>query len=440
MILPKGLMAIARYPNFMRIDGTDVRRRNMLKTTGTLGTAGLIGLAGCANLSGSGEQQGSGLGDEIHVGIVEPFSGVYANLGEAEVEGAELAQQDLQNEFDIEIQTTEADTEADPDTGVRRIEELTTQENIDVAFGGVSSSVAIAMGQWASRNDLAYIASGSHSDATTGEDCGQYMWRTASSNTMLARTAGAAMADHADSWTLIYADYTWGQTAQNAVTQVLQNEGAEVVDAISVPLGADDYTSALSRAADSGAEAMGNITAGADTTRLCQQYLGSGLADEMKTGGVLLEDEVLWSLGPEGVAQMGVWATVWSPAYQDDGQMGDIVERVRDEHNTTAYSRHYLGYTSMDQLVRAAIRAESTAAEDIREELEGHDYSDVGLLEGTQAWRACDHQNVKPTYAVQAKSADDMVDEPGERIWFEPVTKRSGEEVMRSCDETGCEL
>lgn len=422
----------------MVLGNSDVERRDILKRTGALSTIGLTGLAGCTNNS-NGNGEGSDLGDEIHVGIVEPFSGVYANLGEAEVEGAELALQDLEEEFDIEIQTTEADTEADPDIGVRRIEELVTDEDVDVAFGGVSSSVAIAMGQWASRNDLAYLASGSHSDATTGEDCGQYMWRTASSNTMLARTAGAAMADHADTWALIFADYTWGQTARDAVTAALEEQGSEVVGTVSAPLGADDYTSALNQVANSDAEAMGNITAGADTTRLCQQYLDSGLANEMKTGGVLLEDEVLWSLGPEGAAQMGVWATVWSPSIQG-GQMEEFVQRVRDEFNTTAYSRHYLGYTSMDQLVRAAIRAESVAAADIREELDGHDYTDVGLLDGTQQWRECDHQNIKPTYAVQAKSPDDMVDEDGERIWFEPVAERPGEEVMRSCDETGCDL
>lgn len=414
----------------------DVRRRDVLKASGVIGAGGITGLAGCTG--GPDDGQRGEFDGEVHVGAVEPFSGVYANLGEAEVQGAELAIQDLEEELDVTIEMTEADTEVDPDVGVRRIEELTTQDGIDVAFGGVSSSVAIAMGQWASRNDLAYIASGSHSDATTGEDCGQYMWRTASSNTMLARTAGQAMADHADSWALVYADYTWGHTARDAVTEALEDNGAEVVDTISVPLGADDYTSALNQAQSSDAEAMGNITAGADTTRLAQQFLDSGLADEMKTGGVLLEDETLWSLGPEGASKMGVWATVWGPSVQS-GQMEEFVQRVRDEYGTTAFSRHYLGYASLDQLVRAVVRADSTAAEDIRQELDGHDYSDVGLLEGTQKWRECDHQNVKPTYAVQAKSADDMVDEDGERIWFETIAERAGEEVMRSCDETGCE-
>lgn len=422
----------------MAYDGEGIQRRDMLKASGALGTVGLAGLAGCTATPGSGGG-GSGLGGSIHVGVANPFSGTYANLGKAELQGAKLAAKDLENEFDVTVKISQADTEANPDTGVRRIEELVTQDNVDVAMGGVSSSVAIAMGQWASRNDLAFIASGSHSDATTGSSCAKYMWRTPSSNTMLARTAGSAMANYADSWTLVYADYTWGQTARDAVSQVLKQQGAEVVDTIAVPLGADDYTAALSEVQSSGAAAMGNITAGSDTTRLCQQYLDSGIANQVKMGGVLLEDENFWSLGPQGAAKMGVWGTVWSPSIQE-GQMGKFVNRIAKEYNTTAYSRHYLGYTSIDQLVRAAVRADSTAAGDIQGELNGHDYSDAGLLPGTEKWRACDHQNVKKTYAVKAKSADNMVDKDGERIWFKPVAETSGSEVMRSCQATGCQL
>jgi ABC-type branched-subunit amino acid transport system substrate-binding protein len=333
---------------------------------------------------------------------------------------------------------TTADTEVDPDTGVQRAQQLVTEDGVDVLMGGVSSAVAIAMGQWATRNSVAFIASGSHSDATTGGDCAKYMWRTPSSNTMLAETAGNAMADYADSYAIMYADYTWGQTGRDAVESVLQDNGVDVVDKVAVPLGADDYTSALNRIADSDAEAMANVTAGADTTRSCQQYLDSGIADEVKMSGVLLEDENLFALGKEGVAQMGVWGTVWGPGIMEGG-IQDLVDRVASEYDRTAFSRHYLGYTSMDQLVRAADRAGSTAAEDIRTELEGHDFTDVGLLEGTQQWRECDHQNMKPTYAVRAKDPGDMGDEHPQQ-WFEQINKQQADAVARSCDGTGCQL
>jgi ABC-type branched-subunit amino acid transport system substrate-binding protein len=424
----------------MRNEHIPLSRRKTIKQAGAAGVVGLTGgLAGCTDSGESGESGGSGDGlDSIHVGLADPFSGVYANLGSAEQQGAELAMADLEEELGVSINLTTADTEANPDTGVQRAQQLVTEDNVDLLMGGVSSSVAIAMGQWATRNSVAFMAAGSHSDATTGGDCAKYMWRAPSSNTMLARTAGSAMADYADSYAIMFADYTWGQTGRDAVQSVLENNGVEVVDTIAVPLGADDYTSALNRIADTDAEAMANVTAGADTTRSCQQYLDSGLAGEIKMSGVLLEDQNLYSLGKEGVAQMGVWGTVWSPNVTE-GNTQELNERVASEYDRTAFSRHYLGYTSMDQMVRAANRAGSTSAEDIRNELEGHDYTDVGLLDGTQKWRACDHQNMKPTYAVQAKDVSEMGDE-SPRQWFEQVNKTQADEVIRSCDETSCQM
>jgi ABC-type branched-subunit amino acid transport system substrate-binding protein len=424
----------------MRSNDDSLNRRETLSRLGAAGVAGLAGgLAGCiGGGDGDGDDGGGGGGglNSIHVGLADPFSGVYAALGSAEQQGAELALEDLEEEFDVDIELTTADTEVNPDTGVQRAQQLVTEDGIDVLMGGVSSSVAIAMGQWATRNEVAFIAAGSHSDATTGGDCAKYMWRTPSSNTMLARTAGSAMAKYADSYAVMYADYTWGQTGRDAVVSVLEENGVDVVDTVSVPLGADDYTSALNRIEDSGAEAMANVTAGADTTRSCQQYLDSGIADDVKMSGVLLEDENLFALGQEGVAQMGVWGTVWGPGIVE-GRTGEFNDRVASTYDRTAFSRHYTGYTSMDQLVRAAIRAGSTRAEDIRTELEGHDYTEEGLLEGTQAWRACDHQNLKPTYAVRAKDAGEMEDDDP-RQWFEQVNKAQADEVARSCDETGC--
>lgn len=418
----------------MRSGSRPVSRRKTLKQIGAAGVVGLAGgIAGC-----SGGGGGGGGTDSIHVGLADPFSGTYASLGTAEKQGAELAMADLEEELGIDIKMTTADTEANPDTGVQRAQRLVTEDKVDVLMGGVSSSVAIAMGQWATRNSVAFIASGSHSDATTGSKCAKYMWRTPSSNTMLARTAGEAMSSYADSYAIMYADYTWGQTARDAVRQVLEENGTRVVDTVAVPLGADDYTSALNRIANSGADAMANVTAGADTTRSCQQYLDSGMADQIKMSGVLLEDETMFSLGKQGVAQMGVWGTVWGPAITE-GNMEMLINRVAEEYDRTAFSRHYLGYTSMDQLVRAAHRAGSTRAEDIRSELEGHDYSENGLLEGTQKWRACDHQNMKPTYAVEAKEASQMgSDHP--RKWFKPVNKTQPGDVARSCSETGCQM
>lgn len=421
-----------------------VNRRRILKTVGTGSTIGLAGCIGGANQNGGGDgNSSSGNGssnngiEEITVGVLEPLSGVYALLGKAELQGAELAAKDLEEELGITVNIKTGDTEVDPSTGVSRMKRLVTRGDIDVALGGVSSSVAIKMGQWASQNGLFFIASGSHSDATTGQSCAKYMFRTPSSNTMLARTAGSAFADYADSWTLMYADYTWGKTGRDAMAKVLKETGATVKTSIAAPLSAQDYSQQLNQVAQSGADACAIIFAGLSQRKVISQFVNKGLHNEMKMGGPLLEDAVMWGLDKSVIQHTGVWATVWSPAIQKGGNISSWMQRIKDEYDTTPYSRHYLGYTSMDQLIRAAHRAGTTDAEELRKTMEGHDYSKQGILGGTEKWRGCDHQNIKPSYAVRALPKEEMKDKPY-KVWYEPYGSSEGSKVARKCDATGC--
>lgn len=401
-----------------------------------MGLAGCTGQQGGNNAGGGNSNSKNGI-EEITVGVLEPLSGVYALLGKSELQGAELAAKELEKELGITINIKKGDTEVDPATGVDRMKRLVTREDIDVALGGVSSSVAIKMGQWATQNGLFFIASGSHSDATTGQSCGKYMFRTPSSNTMLARTAGSAFAEYADSWALMYADYTWGQTGRDAMDKVLKQAGSTVKTSVSAPLDAQDYSQQLNQVAQSGADACAIIFAGLSQRKVISQFVNNGLHNEMKMGGPLLEDAVMWGLDKSVIQHTGVWATVWSPAIQKGGDISGWMQRVKDEYDTTPYSRHYLGYTSMDQLVRAAHRAGSTDSKAIRKEMENHDYSKQGLLGSTEKWRGCDHQNIKPSYAVRALPKEKMKDKPY-KVWYEPFGSSEGSKVARKCSETSC--
>jgi len=158
----------------------------------------------------------------------------------------------------------------------------------------------------------------------------------------------------------------------------------------------------------------------------------------MKMGGQLMEDEIVWQLDKDVVQHVGVWGQTWGPAIETSSS-ADFLDRVKGEYNTTAYSRHYLGYTAMDQLVRAVRRAKSTDPGQFRDALNGHEYTDNGLLDGKQYWRGCNQLNITPTYAVKALPAEEMQDDP-HRVWFEQTDTFAGDEVARTCEETGCSL
>jgi hypothetical protein len=102
--------------------------------------------------------------------------------------------------------------------------------------------------------------------------------------------------------------------------------------------------------------------------------------------------------------------------------------------------RHYTAFIGMDQVVRAAVRAGSKDAEDIRGALEGHEIADSPVNDvesGKLYWRACDHQLVKPVYTIAGRAEADMEDDPYKK-WFDVEKTVVGDDVVRSCEETGC--
>jgi branched-chain amino acid transport system substrate-binding protein len=432
-----------------------VTRRAFLQYGGaTAGTAATISLAGCS--SGDGESDGSGDGgddgsedgggstdsgtglESLSIGVVTSTSGPFAVFGNAAVTGAELAIQDLESEHDVTVDLTTADSQLDPSTALDEARALVTDEGVDFLMGAVSSAVALKIAGWANQNGVTYFPTGAHSSALTGGSCGQYVFRPSASNSMLANTIGAEMVGAADEWYLMYSDYTWGQTAQEAVSTILEDQGKTVVGRQAVPFPSDDYAQYVNNAKASGAPAIGVLIAGLDLRKAANQIIAKGIQDRTLAMHQL-EDIVYWGLDEESASILDIAGQVWGPGV-DGGD--DFKQRVADEGEMDPYVRHLLGYISADQGVRAAIRAGTSDPDAMRDTLEGHQVeSQIVDMKGggDMYWRADDHQLVQPTYTVSSLPTAEMSADPY-KTWFEVEKTFAGDDVVRSVADTGCSL
>ncbi|WP_176765226.1 ABC transporter substrate-binding protein [Halovenus aranensis] len=370
--------------------------------------------------------------------MVTSTSGPFAVFGNAAITGAELAIEDLESEFDVDIELSTDDSQLEPGTALERARALVTEGNVDFLTGAVSSSVALRLSGWATDNEVTYFPTGSHSDALTGGECGKYVFRPSASNSMLANSISDGMVEAADEWFLMYSDYTWGQTASTAVKNALEDAGKTVVGREAVPFPSDDYAQYVNRAEASGAPAIGVLIAGLDLRKASNQIIASGLEDRTLAMHQL-EDFVFWGMDKDAASILDVAGQVWGPA-TDGGE--EFKERVAEQGEMDPYVRHLLGYISVDQGVRAALRAESTAAPDMREALEGHEVSSpiVDMKGGGEMyWRAGDHQLVQPTYTVTSRPTDEMRDDPY-KSWFSVENEFAGDDVARPVEDTGCSL
>lgn len=381
-------------------------RRTLLRSTAiaTIGT----GLAGCL-----GGENGNDIPDEIIVGCPTALSGPLAPLGEAELDGGILAAQHLENELDASIEIVSGDTAGDTGQAINQFEGMVLDDDVMVAYGGAASDTSIAMGQWANENQVPYSAHGS-SDDITGPDCGPYMFSPYVTNRMQVAPTAPVMADHEDEWFILYSDYTWGHTAFDAYTEVLEEEGAEVIGSEGVPFPETEFTPYLNAAEDSGAGGIALILAATDQGFAMDQALTMDMIDDHTFMTHQTEEMAHWERDPEAIAGIDIGVVGWSPSLDIPDEWQNEMAEMSDLH---IYIRHFLGYLSVDQLVRAAIRADSTEGDTIRDELRGHEIEndiiyDLQPTDEPIYWREEDHQLVQPTHVVSGRDIEDQEREP----------------------------
>ncbi|ARS89543.1 hypothetical protein B1756_07170 [Natrarchaeobaculum aegyptiacum] len=404
-----------------------------------MASIGVAGLAGCLGGENGANGESPEDADEIVIGCPTALSGAFAPYGEAERDGGILAAQHLEEEFDVSIEIVEGDSEADPNAAVERIEDMVINDGAHMAFGGVSSAVAIATGSWGTENQVPVSVHGG-SDDITGAECASYMFSPYMSNSMQVAPTAPAMADLEDEWFLLYSDYTWGHTARDAYEEALEAEGADVIGAEGVPFPETEYGPYLNAAEQSGADGIALLTAGLDQRSVTQEILSRGIEDEYTFSMHQTEDVSLFGIDPASAALLDVNAQGWSAGLDVPEDWLDEIAQVSDH---SPFVRHYMGYVSVDQLVRASMRADSLEGEAIRDELRGHVIEndliyDLQPTDEQLYWREADNQLVQPTYVTRGLDVDDQQTDPYD-VWFEVTDVMQGEEASPEPDPE-CEL
>jgi len=423
-----------------------IGRRNVLKGLGS----GLVGtsLAGCTSGGdGNGDSDGDGDGDgdsdgsgggtatgtpeplEMVIACPTSLSGPFAPYGEAERDGGQLAVQHLEEDLNVKLDFVTADTEVNPSTAVERLERLVVDDGAHVAYGGVSSAVGLAMGSWSNDNQVPFAAHGT-SNAITGGQCNEFMFSTYMSNSMQVKPIAPKMADMEDDWFILYSDYTWGQTANETFTENLNDLGVNIVGREAVAFPNQDYTQYLNTVAESDATGLALLVAGLDQRTSTSQVLDLGIHEDFSIVLHQNEDAGFHGVSKEQASIIDLSSQGWTPAV-DAAEDWKLKVTGVSAHDPQV--RHVIGYQSMDQLVRAAVRADSTTGSEIVAELDGHEVQNerVRALHGNPEnlyWREGDHQLVQPVYATRGRPVDDMTEDPY-RVWFDLIDTMSGDDA-----------
>ncbi|MFC7157592.1 ABC transporter substrate-binding protein [Halomarina halobia] len=433
-----------------RGEPADTRRQFLQRASGAALAGGIAVLAGCTseqagggdgggdNSTGSSNGTGGGGGDlTLRIGGLFPTSGPYSAIGVDQRVGMEVALRHLEEDgAELTVETQVADTQLDPEQGLRRAREL-SNGNIDVFTGLGSSSVASAVSNYAQQNQIPLMITTATNESLTGKDCNQYTFRS-NTHTYQNQKPNAewAMQNLGKTFATMGADYAWGRASVKAFVDVAKQNGGEVVEQVWPKLGATDYSTEIQRVASTDADFFLVRCSGTDGINSAKQIASFGLKEQMD---VVTNQTSILAQGA-GDACVGNYGGVPYHAALSSEQTGNdqnerFVKDYRDIGDGTDPSTYSLtSYMGVRFLAKAAIEAGSTSADDLVSALEG-----VSLTgpKGEMKIRSCDHQ------ATNALWSSKLVSPEGTDFDYpipEFLAEHKADTNLRPCEETGCSL
>ena len=293
--------------------------------------------------------------EDYTVGLLLPYSGVYAALGEEIDSGFTLALEQRAGEIpEAEITIVREDTEVKPPIALSKTRKLVLQDEVDVLVGVVSSGVLGAMRDFVHQSGTPLIVANAGNDDATGKRGSPYITRLSFSNSQVSRPMGSWMAEQGiESVFTLAPDYAAGHQMINAFTEAFEDAGGKVVGQDFTPFqNTKDFGPYLTTARASGADAIFAFYAGGEAISFVKQYESFGLAEDVPLHGTGFLTSSLY-VEAQGSAAEGVITSLhYAPAIATAENQA-FVEAFSAAHGRLPSEYAVQGYDAGQALVEA---------------------------------------------------------------------------------------
>jgi branched-chain amino acid transport system substrate-binding protein len=381
------------------------------------------------------------LADEpIKIGLDDPFSGTYAELGRNEQIGCQLAIQEINAKGGIlgrhvEL-LAEDSTSADTGVAVQKAHELIDRDKVNFLLGNVNSAMALALGEVSNQAGILHIVTGGHTDPVTGTDCHWNVFRVCNTTRMETDAVAKLLFEKfGKKWYFITPDYAFGHTLQQGFEANLKKFGGTEVGASLTPLGTTDFSSYLIKAQAAKPDVIIFLTAGQDAVNSLKQAVQFGLEKKFHIAGAQQELEVLEGLPPD--ARIGTWVFEWYWVQPNVPHVKEFVAAIRPMNGgKPPTARHWFGYAATWTCALVANQEKTLDPVKLAHTLENFTLPpEVALMPDKVFYRAGNHQLMPDLYVGHAVEKGP---EPDDLFHVDQVVK--GVDVALPVSETGCHL
>jgi branched-chain amino acid transport system substrate-binding protein len=215
----------------------------------------------------------------LKLGVLLPYSGTYAPLGEAITRAMELyVKQQGGKLAGRDVTFIKLDDESAPPKATELTTKLVQGEKVDVLFGTVHSGVAMAMVKVARDTNTMLIIPNAGANDATGPACAPNIFRTSFSNWQTTFPMGKVMADAGiKNVATITWRYTAGAEMIGAFAENFTKNGGKIVEDLTVPFPEVEFQALITRIATLKPDAVFSFFAGGGAVKFVKDYAAAGL-------------------------------------------------------------------------------------------------------------------------------------------------------------------
>jgi branched-chain amino acid transport system substrate-binding protein len=291
----------------------------------------------------------------IRIGLVLPYSGVYAVLGESITQAMELVfARENWTVAGRKIEMIKEDDQMTPKVGIEKTEKLIESDKVDILTGPVHSGILLGMRDKVHTTKTILIVSNAGADDISRGKCSKWIFRTSFSNWQPNQPMGAWVAKNVSKEVFITApNYAAGKDQLGAFKETFVPAGGKLVGEDYPKLGETDYAPYLTKIRQSAAKAVYAFFSGTDAVNFVKQYDEFGLKQSVKLAGAgfLVEPDVLPA---QGKSALGVISGHFYTPLLDNPTNQRFVKEFRAKFsNKMPDGFACQGYDTAETIVRA---------------------------------------------------------------------------------------
>lgn len=299
------------------------------------------------------------------------------------------------------------DTHLKPDTGKQLLTEAFKDDKCDLAVGGVSSAVALAMLPVAEEFKKVLIVEPAVADSITGKAWNRYIFRTGRNSSQDAVSNAMAVAKPGVVIATLAQDYAFGRDGVAAYKEAAEAAGAKIVHEEYVPIKTADFTAPAQRIIKALKNAKGEkylfvIWAGKGNPlgKLNAMKLSDKYGIQLASGGNILDALKLYK---------PLVGMVGAGYYYYENPKNEINDWLVKEHQKRFKSPPDFftcgGFAAAMAVVKAIETAGSTDTEKLISVMEGMSFQ---TPKGEMVFRKEDHQALQSMFAFKIRAEADV--------------------------------